>query len=136
MKRNGGFTLIEIIMALALLAIVLSASTSYIQQSRADDASHWEEFCAHELALSVLHELRSSAPTPGEETEFKLSGPASEHLATTLADSKIHIRVIPAAGNPSLKEARVVVSWMPSISRGSTRRATLERRAIVGGVLP
>lgn len=132
MKCLRGFTLIEISVALAILAIVLTASASYIQHLRANDAQQWDEFCAHELAVSVLQEIRASPPEVGE-SDFKLAGPASEKLSTTLPDAKIRVHVTPAGEKAELLEARVVVTWAPSLGRGSERRAELERRAIVRG---
>lgn len=134
MKNARGITLIETAVALVLLTIAIATSASYSQSFRLQDSALWDEFCAHELALSVLEELRTKPPavTPETEIVYQLSGPLNEKLSTTLGDIKVNVRVLPVEGEPTLVEVRVQVSWVPTIQRGD-RRATIERKSLLRG---
>lgn len=134
MRNARGITLIETAVALVLLTIAIATSASYSQSFRLQDAVLWDEFCADELALSVLEDLRTKPPaiTAATGIAYQTSGPQNEKLSTTLSDTKVNVRVLPAEGEPALLEVRVEVSWVPTIQRGE-RRATIERKALLRG---
>lgn len=134
MRKARGITLIETAVALVLLTIAIGASVSYSQTFRLQDSVLWDEFCAHELAVSVLEELRAKPPTvtTAAGITYRPAGPLSEKMSTTLSEAKVILRALPVENEPTLLEVRVEITWTPTIQRGG-RRASIERKILLRG---
>lgn len=133
MKRIRGYTMIETAVAFALLTLAVAVASHYTHLFRVHEAQLWEEFCAHELALSVLDDLRTQPPPPpGAAQPHTLSGPLLDKLKLTLPDAQVAVTVSAVAGDAALREARVEVSWTTANPHGPPR-ATLVRTALLRG---
>ena len=122
-RRARGFTLLEVIIALALLVTVIIASWSLLCSGQRNERFLWDEFAASELALSSLERATSAdvlelTPNDGR--------PLVDALNPQLPELKVTLYVTPVAERKDLRDVRVTVAWTDN----STHiQRTLERAA-------
>jgi prepilin-type N-terminal cleavage/methylation domain-containing protein len=126
-SSQSGFTLVEIVITIAVFAVILPAIVGMVVSLDHINDRAREQALVHSLAETKAEELRSVG-FEGEELELTdppdvppvdfgdelpdtLSSPKSANYTVSLADSS----------NPSLKEIEIIISYN---DRGTTRTST------------
>jgi type II secretory pathway pseudopilin PulG len=122
--RAGGYTLIELGVALAILMTVLLASWSVIGGARRNERALWDELVASQLATSVLEracaeEKLNATPSEGCSVDF-----SSLHGTQILPELKVTLFVSGTGDQDDLCDLKAVVTWQsePSAGEPITRR--------------
>ncbi|MCD4782697.1 MAG: prepilin-type N-terminal cleavage/methylation domain-containing protein [Candidatus Eremiobacteraeota bacterium] len=82
-QRRRGFSLLEIIITIAILAILLAIGVPYFAKSKANTSLRTQ---AKELKVSLSY-ARSQAKSTGSNTEWQFTGPTNEVSGYNLLDS-------------------------------------------------
>lgn len=125
MLHTRGFTILEVSIALAILVTALAATWSVVFQANRHQRALWEEWTAHELAVSALEDAGGTGvvaftPPDGRPFEFR------ELACEPLSGLRMVLHVRPTPERRDLCDLQVVVSWQPQ--GGGTERK-LERTA-------
>lgn len=120
MKRAGGFTLLEVLVALAIFAMVAASIMTAVTRSLQNAARLEEKTLAMWVADNQLVEMQLQDPPPGEgrdQGEVDFGGRRWEWRSEVTATSE-----------PAMRRVEVIVASRPE--RGA-RGGDLEERAVV-----
>jgi type II secretory pathway pseudopilin PulG len=109
-RMAAGFTILEITLALGVLAVAMVLVTQVGFQSMRDRARNAARHQAEELAANILEMARAcswEALTPDWAAAQRLPETSAERLA----NGRLTVCVTPEAGRPYLKRVTVTVSW-------------------------
>lgn len=123
---ENGFTLVEVLVALAIIAFGLVAVFSQLSQSATAAARLREKTLAHWVAVDRLTELRLSGAFPGE-------GVSSDEIEMANTRWRYEVKVS-ATDTDDLRRADVSVAYADSPDRplATVTGFLAERRAITG----
>ena len=120
MKRAGGFTLLEVLVALAIFAMVAASIMTAVTRSLQNAARLEEKTLAMWVADNQLVEMQLQDPPPGEgrdQGEVDFAGRRWEWRSEVTATSE-----------PAMRRVEIIVASRPE--RGA-RGGDLEERAVV-----
>ena len=120
-RRDGGFTLVEVVVALVLVAVAMTTGSLAVQRNAQNLKRVEDKLLAHWVALNAVNSARLTAPD--EES--------TEQVATMLGQEFIvYIAHKAAAGEIPLDEIRVDVV---SVEDPDVLLQSLSHRFVGGG---
>lgn len=125
MKNNQGFTLIELVVTIGLMAVTLF-SYFVVLQTIAANRFLQHQTLAYQVALKKVEELKSlpfaSLPAGGSFTDSALSVLSQPQASLTISDY---------GGSAQLKEATVIISWR---EMAQTKQVEIKTLLTEGGI--
>lgn len=124
--NRRGFTLLEVSIAAAILVITVAGAWAMSRTANVSQQFLWEEWIAHELAISILENACAEGlvrPEPNRSCSIKQG---HSGYAEALGDLEATLHIEPA-NSDDLVELRAEVSWV-SIAMPNVPRGTIVRR--------
>ena len=125
MKNNQGFTLIDVVVALGLIAITLFCYFAVLKTVTLTRFSKHQAL-AYQVAIKKIEELKAvpfaSLPT---------SGPFTDSALTALLQAQANLTVANHGGSASIKEITATISWQEN---GVTKNVEVKTMLTNGGI--
>jgi prepilin-type N-terminal cleavage/methylation domain-containing protein len=110
MKRHGGFTMIEVMAAMMLLAVVVGLSVTLLRAAAYQRAEIRQRHVAVQETASVIERLTAlgwAELTPERARRVQLSDWARQ----SLPGARLDVQVVPATNEPQSKCIRAALTW-------------------------